>query len=67
MLMDFLILLIKVQQHFIVRYFCFVWLFYFILIFLGVENVKTTLIAAGFKELRENEQWDFKPSDKVKE
>ncbi|CAF4067081.1 unnamed protein product [Rotaria sp. Silwood2] len=29
-----------------------------------VDNVKTTLTAAGFKELRESEQWNIEPSGK---
>jgi aspartyl aminopeptidase len=31
----------------------------------GVENVKTTLTSAGFKELRESEQWNIEPLGKV--
>jgi aspartyl aminopeptidase len=34
--------------------------------FKGVDNVKTTLISAGFKELKESEQWTIDPSGKVK-
>jgi len=37
------------------------------LIFIGVDNVKTTLTSAGFKELRENEQWNIEPLGKVKD
>jgi aspartyl aminopeptidase len=37
------------------------------LIFIGVDNVKTTLTSVGFKELRENEQWNIEPLGKVKD
>jgi aspartyl aminopeptidase len=32
----------------------------------GVDNVKTTLTSSGFKELRENEQWNIEPLGKVR-
>jgi aspartyl aminopeptidase len=44
---------------------CFHSFFDYFDIFIGVENVKTTLISAGFKELRENEQWNIESLGKV--
>jgi len=37
------------------------------LIFIGVDNVKIILTSAGFKELRENQQWNIEPLGKVNE
>jgi hypothetical protein len=34
---------------------------------LGVDQVKKSLIAVGFEELRENEAWQISPLGKVKE
>ena len=67
MLKDLLILLIRVQQHSIVsRLVIEIFTFHCSILLEGIDNVKATLTSFGFKELRENEQWNIQPLDKVR-